>query len=390
LSSEGKLRWLDKREFLASRDEAISMGSIVNTRSERFQTDFYHALNEPRRDGSIPWVNSNAHSVVIFLHGSGTKKASGKNFLHLMNQVHSAGVAPLSFDLPHHKNGPTEEAFDDAGYFMDWLHRIVQEVKSQARGKKIYFAGHSFGPDIAMEYLSRYDDVDGALLLSPGGDWHPALAWTYENITSKAMSLIGGKDGYIDENLKGGSWAFKVTRGFTWMKKATDPSNVWGTIGDLDEWFPGNEVLRRKVEGAPENPYAFDEPIDWLRKHYPNGHFIVVPGVGHYLFDAKTRGGKNLILETLFDMLDLPKDERSNRPPPRTVRQQIAMLYRHDRKSSWRGTSAISRLGRKVIFRSWHQIPWPRCRSWTGILLERPSSRRAVPASTDRSTVLLS
>ena len=111
----------------------------------QLQTRLYFPLSEPDSRGLVSVVDPNADAIVIYFHGSGTRKASGKNFLPKMQALIHAGLSPLadgsSFPLGRSERQPVPHKLN---YFMRWLHVLIQRCK--AYQKPIYMVGHSFGP----------------------------------------------------------------------------------------------------------------------------------------------------------------------------------------------------------------------------------------------------
>lgn len=286
-------------------------------------------MAEPRKDGSVPLVPANAKAVVIFLHGSGTAKASGKNFAENQNILRPMGIAGVSLDLPFHGDNKGNEKLKKMDPFMDWMHQFVTKVKKEAdaTGRKIpiYMMGHSFGPGVIQEYVERYPkDLTDFLLMSPSGDFHEALKYTYEKITTPGEKFLEGEP--IVENAAGGEWAGEIDGQFTWAKRGPfDRLPGKMLIGELDEWWPGNKELAKKV--GVKQPYEFEQPLQFFKEKYPKMTITTIPNVGHMLFEAQNKDGKNLVRETLFDMIGIPGKDRNPPGVPITPKERIALLY---------------------------------------------------------------
>ena len=285
-------------------------------------------IAEPLKDGSVPLVDKNAKGVVIFFHGSGTAKASGKNFKDTQNILRPFGIAGVSLDLPFHGENKGSEALKNMDNFMEWIHKFVQKVKKDAdrTGKKIpiYMMGHSFGPSVIQEYVERYpNDIADFLLMSPAGDFHPALKYTYEKITTPGEKFMGGEP--VIPNEAGGEWAGQLDGQFTWdKKKPFDRVPGRMLIGEQDEWWPGNKELAQKVGIA--QPYEFKEPLEAYQKKYPRMRITTIPDVGHMLFEAKTKDGKNIVRESILDLVGIPEKNRNPEGVSLSPGEKVALL----------------------------------------------------------------
>lgn len=315
--------------LITAEEALVKTGPIYKRWDSDLQTSVYSSMAEPNKDGSVPLVDKNAKAVLIFFHGSGTAKASGKNFAENMNVLRPAGIAGVSLDLPFHGENKGSISLNNMDNFMKWINQFVTKVKKEANssGKKIpiYMVGHSFGPSVIQEYIERYPkDVDDFLLMSPAGDFHPALKYTYEKITVPGEKYLGGEP--VIENAAGGEWAGQLEGQFTWHTRppfSTRPGKM--LIGALDEWWPGNKELAQKV--GVEQPFEFKEPLEYMQKKYPKMDITVVPNYGHMIFEATAPNGRNLIREKIFDMLGVAEKDRTPPGVPVSPREKIALLY---------------------------------------------------------------
>jgi len=330
-------------DFIRYQDYSASMGAIVSSIDSELHTRIYFGLSEPDVNGHLSYVDPNAREVLIYFHGSGTKKASGKNFIHKMQMLVNAGVAPIAIDLPFHSEGPIDSQLLDLDYFMDWLHRLVARLR--ASGKRIHMAGHSFGPWVALEYMARYPhDVEGALLVSAAAANHPALTWTYENIVEKGMRFIDVNAADSIPNVLGGEWAFQMQRQSRWERLPAPKSKIHFLRGTDDEWFPENKRLPRLL--GTTQPYGARVVEDFYRKKFPQAEFSFVEGVGHYIFEVRNSEGRNLILDKMFDLMAIPVGERYGVSKTLSPRESIASLYyTNPLFRAWLGTRYRHALG---------------------------------------------
>lgn len=133
---------------------------------------------------------------------------------------------------------------------------------SKKSKKPIYLVGHSFGPEIALQFASEFPkDLNGGGLFLISGAWgkSPSHEWMYENVTTPGMSFIGG-DQKVEDNPAGGDWAGKMARQSDWHTRGLSPDlRVKLVVGEKDEWWPApgpGEKLPRGVNLVkPSAPY---------------------------------------------------------------------------------------------------------------------------------------
>ncbi|NDG28288.1 MAG: alpha/beta fold hydrolase, partial [Proteobacteria bacterium] len=236
----------DPVALLKGRDIHISEGLLVKRWDPDLKTTFYHSASEPGPDGTIPLVDPNAKAVALFFHGSGTAKSSGRNFIHNMNYLAQQGISGVAIDLPFHASNRGEERLKNKDEFMKWLKQVVGAVKKS--GKPIYLVGHSFGPEVALQYASQFPkDLKGGGLFLISGAWgkSPSHEWMYEKVTTPGMEFLGGNE-KVEDNPAGGDWAGKMAEQSDWHMRGISPDvRVKLVVGAKDEWWPP------PVEGQP-------------------------------------------------------------------------------------------------------------------------------------------
>jgi pimeloyl-ACP methyl ester carboxylesterase len=292
--------FLNDLDYLNDTRFMNSTLGIVDTKFvKEFDTQIYYtATAKPLADGTIPIVDPEAKALVVYLHGSGTKKASGVGFVGKMNALAKMGYSSLSFDLPFHALGSRNPALAQTEAFTAYMDRIIQAYK--VPGQKVIFVGHSFGPDVIAEYITRYPhNADAAVLISPGSFDKVTQKW-YDEKTS--MMDFGD----TETNDLGGRWATMVTNDKIWDKPGAagrvDPTiankdlDVYVITGDKEEYIPGELDAR----GYPtDKPRSYDVGKAF-RNFFSRVDVTVEPGVGHYIFNHKDANGQDVVLRSVL------------------------------------------------------------------------------------------
>ncbi len=336
--AEVGVSWKDDFSYIDAMQKRERLGQVATFFSKKWDTQMYVSnTGTPDSMGRIPLVDPNARAVVIFFHGSGTMKSSGGNFLANMNTLANLGYSSLAFDMPFHMQGPRDTKFNDSRVFMEWVRSIVLEAKKS--GRPVFLAGHSFGPDVALEYVARYPkDVEGVVGLSPAGFTKELSKW-YDEKTSK-MNFGGA----VASNDAGGIWAATMSSQFLWSKgKLADPTVVNPNLkvrilsGNREEYVPA--PLSAET-GLPSGENTYDVTVP-LKKVLKNAVVTVEPGIGHYLFEHQDANGNNVVLrellvgtgispvnlkETIRDMTTAVRAENKNIHAP----GQLAKKYAQD------------------------------------------------------------
>ena len=292
--------YLNDFDYLDDTRYASSTLGIVDTKfvKELDTQIYYTATGKPRPDGTIPVVDPEAKALVVYLHGSGTKKASGVGFAGKMNSLAKMGYSSLSFDMPFHALGSRNPLLGGTEAYAEYMDKIIQMYK--VPGQKVILVGHSFGPDVIAEYVTRYPHgVDSAVLISPGSFDKVTKKW-YEDKTS-LMDF-----GDTEMNEAGGRWAGMVTNQKIWDKPGApgrvDPTvankdlDMYVISGDKEEYVPG-ELDHR---GHPT-----DKPRDYdvagvFKKYFSRVDVTIEPGVGHYIFNHKDANGHDVVLRSVL------------------------------------------------------------------------------------------
>ena len=308
-TSDLVLNYYDDEAYLKMFDLRRASGIMTSRFDSKLDTRIYHGSTglPDLNTGELPVVDPRAKGLFVFLHGSGTMNATGKNFSALLNQIDEYGLAGLSFDLPFHADGPTKQRFSDPNFFMRWVKKIIDKYK--VPGMPVYLIGHSFGADLIPEFMYRYPNaVDGGLSISLVG-YTPELKNWYLTKTRK-MSFDG-----VAHNTVGDEWGDGVTEKFIWSKQKFNARNLRVLVGDHEEYVPGPTGGRN---GKPIGPNTYDYKSALLGI-IPNATVTVEKGVGHYIFDHTDENGRNAILRDMLlvagldpSLLDSPQRANVN------------------------------------------------------------------------------
>jgi pimeloyl-ACP methyl ester carboxylesterase len=339
---ETKPDWNSDKFFLEALRKRESLGVVQSFYSEKFQTQFYHtATGIPDAKGKSPLVDPESQGVVLFIHGSGTMKSSGRNFVVNMNTVAKLGYSAVSIDLPFHMKGPRSEEFHQSRYFMEWMRNIVRELEKS--GKPIIMVGHSFGPDVILEFDARFPNVlAGYSALGIAGFNKITDKW-YDEFTSKMK--FGGD---VPENDAGGIWAGQMSKQFLWKTgKLADPTvshpkRARILSGNREEYVPA-PVGGPNNTPIGENTYDVSIP---LRAMLKGAVITIEPGVGHYLFEHVDANGHHVITREIMLALgenpaDYKKlvDETKQREANHVASEKLQLKYAQDAQFRAWGTS---------------------------------------------------
>lgn len=292
--------YLNDLDYMEETKYVNSTLGIVDTRFDpELDTQiFFTQTAKPLADGTIPVVDPEAKALVVYFHGSGTAKASGVGFAGKMNALAKLGYSSLSFDLPFHRLGSRNPALADTENFAKYVNSVLE--KYRVPGQKVILVGHSFGPDVIAEYITRYPKgADSAVLVSPGGFDDVTKKW-YEEKTEK-MDF-----GDTEMNDAGGRWAGMVTTENMWNKPNTpgrvDPTkanpdlDVYVISGDKEEYIPGELDAR----GMPtDKPREYDVEGSF-KNFFSRVDVTIEPGVGHYIFNHKDAQGQDVVLRSVL------------------------------------------------------------------------------------------
>ena len=310
--TERPFDYLNDFDYIREKRLSDKFGIVKSVFSKKYDTRIYYtATAAPGPNGEPTVVDPNAKALYIYFHGSGTAKASGGNFSYKMNKMAAMGYSVIGMDMPFHGDGSRSNKMANADKFFASLRDMVNEYR--VKGMPVYMVGHSFGPDIAAEFMQRYPfDINGADLISPGG-FNEVLEEWYENKTSKMAAAWGD----TINNDDGAAWAGKISSQFKWRQprsaKNPDPTLVNPNLririmsGEWEEYVPGE----LDDQGLPTKTPRDYDVCKYLLTLFANAKCRIEPGVGHYIFEHKDENGHDVILRELLALDDhTPNDEK--------------------------------------------------------------------------------
>lgn len=332
--TEPTIDWQSNHSFIENLKFSETFGVVKTEFSEKYQTQIYFSnLAKYDAKGNLPLVDESCRGVYIFFHGSGTLKSSGRNFIHNMNTLSKFGYCSFSFDMPFHADGPRSEEFKSNTKTLAWLYSIISEIKKY--GKEVVLAGHSFGPDVILELVTRFPYlVNKAVPIGVASIDKETDNWQRE-FTEK---MIFGGD--VPVNEEGAEFAGSFGAQAVWNKgKLPDPTVVNPNLtirflsGALEEYFPAPLSQDLKVIGP--NTYDISKP---LKKWFKNSIVTIEPGIGHYIFDHADASGTNVVLRELLAVMNLAPsqykgqlDEVGFERSRDTEMEKLAKRYSQDR-----------------------------------------------------------
>jgi pimeloyl-ACP methyl ester carboxylesterase len=338
--------FLSDLEFLNERRYSNDTLGAVDTRFiPEFDTRLYYtATAKPGLDGKVGVVDPESKGIFIFFHGSGTVKAGGGNFALKMNRLSQLGYSAIGFDFPFHQDGSQNPELYDSKKFVDYIHTIVQTIRPG--GLPVYFVGHSYGPEVISEVVTRYPYLArGAALISPGAFDETTRHWYQENTVKMPFmrdALAGGG------NNLGAQWAGKVTKKFIWNKPGNRPDptlvnprlKIHIVYGDREEYVPGP----LNADGSPAPlPRTYDV-CEVYKKYFSAMKCTVEPDVGHYIFEHKDKNGYDVIMRTL---LNLAGESVENEKAMKLARTEFLQ------KTRTPGDNNLSTYNKDIFFRQW-------------------------------------
>lgn len=334
--TEKPFNYLSDVDYIREKRLNDKLGVVRSIFSKKYDTRIYFtATGTPDAQGNIPVVDPQSKALYIYFHGSGTAKASGVNFSYKMNKMATMGYSVIGMDMPFHADGSRSSKMFKADNFFASLHDMINEYR--VKGMPVFMVGHSFGPDIAAEYVQRYPfDIDGVDMISPGG-FNEVLEEWYEQKTAKMSAAWGD----TVENDDGASWAGIISSQFKWRqpRSASNPDptvinpnlRIRITSGEWEEYVPG-ELDER---GLPTKTPRDYDVCGYLLTLFANAKCTIEPKVGHYIFEHKDANGHDVILRELLALDNhTPDDEKQLKEDVRARGQSetLDVLMRYSRE----------------------------------------------------------
>jgi pimeloyl-ACP methyl ester carboxylesterase len=304
---------------------------------------YYSATGKPEADGSVPMVDPAAPALFVYFHGSGTKAANGGTGALKMNKLAEMGFANLSIDLPFHGDGTRDPSKAIPEVFAKYVKSMIDKYRRP--GQKVVLWGHSFGPDVVFELLTRYPDIADAVVgFSPGSFDKETMRFYTQNTARMAESWAN-----VEKNEEGAHWATTLGQNLAWkdlsLRKLyglSDPTlksdaKVIVLSGDREEFIPGPLLPNGRPADAPR---TYDiRPT--FKKYFAKADVVIEPGAGHLIFNHLDANGHDVMLRELLRSIGYDiKDETA-------LRKQTA-----ERRNNDLDKVAIS-YSREPFFKRW-------------------------------------
>ena len=146
-----------------SENESSENESSENESSENENIDLFLTMRDRTKLFYTQEYTENMKAIVVFVHGVG--EHSGR-YKYLAGRLNTAGYGVVRFDLRGHGKSGGERGFVSSFLdFSDDTNEIVDMVKKDKPGLRIYMLAHSMGAFIAAIYSIKYPaQVDGQIL----------------------------------------------------------------------------------------------------------------------------------------------------------------------------------------------------------------------------------
>ena len=160
------------------------------------------------------WLVDNPRAIVVISHGMAEHVERYDDFARFLNAndisvygIHQIGHGRAIKDIKGH--------FEKGDFFhcADNLMTLIEQVKKDNPGKKIFLFGHSMGSFISQYYISTYHNIDGVILCGSNG---PSFKDKLNNFGAHFLFLFANnkKPGNLLNKMAFGSFnnAFKPNR----------------------------------------------------------------------------------------------------------------------------------------------------------------------------------
>lgn len=354
LKKDKDYNFLSDYDYLREKRQADKLGTVRSIFSDEFDTRIYYTANgKPNAKGEIPVVNPEARALYFYFHGSGTNKASGVNFSYKMNRLAALGYSVISIDLPFHADGSRSRKMLNADYFYANLKRMID--KYRVEGMPVYLSGHSFGPEIAAEFFTRYPhSVDGALMISPASFTKELVDW-FMNKTAHMTALWGD----MVTNDDGASFAGILSDQHRWKlpknSKNPDPTvlnprfKLMALTGAYEEYAPGKLDSR----GLPTKEKREYEICRALMSLFSGIQCKSEPGVGHYIFEHKDENGHDVIMRDLLALdgqkIENEKQLKAEAQAKSQIPDTLELARRFQREAAFKNYMILKYEGLKTV-----------------------------------------
>jgi pimeloyl-ACP methyl ester carboxylesterase len=266
--------------------------------------------NEEKISPDVNFVSQGSGSPVTMIHGLA---ASLHDWDFLFPDLVSAGYSGYALDLLGHGDSPKP---DSRSYHIDWLFdHFAIWVDSLHLTDPMVLIGHSLGAYLALEYVHRFPErIGGLILVNPFyscGQLHPFLRlmycqplvggwiinrtpeWLLHTITDLTSAAMGHSIGGLNSLPE----AVRVQTALDYKRTAPGVYHLPGTLRDLSPYFPSISIPSLVVWGERDQTLA-PSTFSTLRVALPNAEHASIPA-GHVPHQSHADWFNRVVLEFL-------------------------------------------------------------------------------------------
>jgi putative phosphoribosyl transferase len=177
-------------------DGMIGYGTAHKKFEKDFKDEIQVSIDSVKLEGNI-FIPKNAHSIVLFAHGSGSSRHSPRN-KYVAEVLNQAGLATLLIDLLTQEEEKIDDQTSHLRFDIDFLAQRLVGVtdwlleNNETKSLSIGYFGASTGAAAALVAASGHPSVVKAVV-SRGG--RPDLAGAVlHKVKSPTLLLVGGND----------------------------------------------------------------------------------------------------------------------------------------------------------------------------------------------------
>ncbi len=259
--------------------------------AQKFGTTIYFLASADHREG-VPEIPNDTKAVVLALGGSGSARGNGSAFMRNAQSMPN-GVAMVSMDYPFHGRGPQDRRYEDADTFLGMITGAIDYYKQ--RGLPVFLLGHSFGCYVIQEILSRQPDlIQGAIMLSPGGNQIPGLLAHYE-----AFRFSPEWDRFINEH-----HIVMAASADRWAEGMDGSGGMGGRFSSGRSTDPIPTHAPVVVVRGENDPWSTSDLARAIAARFENGTFVELEGEDHVSVLKAEVKNKSFIAQKMAQMIE--------------------------------------------------------------------------------------